>query len=89
MQTTKLIESVALCIWIELVVGSCSCSEDFSVVSPVFLPSQRPTIQNNNYRISLRKDTVEVLLRNPMYSINRSVASSFVDSSVHEFICFI
>ena len=31
--------------WVELVVGSRSCSEGFSPGSPVFLPPQKPTGQ--------------------------------------------
>ncbi len=31
--------------WVEFVVGFCSCSEGFSPGSPVFLPPQKPTLQ--------------------------------------------
>ena len=31
--------------WVEFVAGSCPCSEDFYVVSPVFLPPPQKTLQ--------------------------------------------
>ena len=31
--------------WVEFVVGSCPCSEGFSLGSPVSLPPQKPTLQ--------------------------------------------
>ncbi|KAL9968730.1 hypothetical protein ACROYT_G020849, partial [Oculina patagonica] len=34
--------------WVEFVVGSRPCSEGFSPGSPVFLPSQKPTLLNSN-----------------------------------------
>ena len=37
-----------LCMWVELVVGSRSCSEGFSPGSPVFLPRQNPRFLNSN-----------------------------------------
>ncbi len=33
---------------VEFVVGSRPCSEGFSLGSPVFLPLQKPTLQNSN-----------------------------------------
>ena len=34
--------------WVEFVVGSCSCSKGFSPGSPVFLPPQKPTLLKAN-----------------------------------------
>ena len=34
--------------WVEFVVGSRSCSVDFSPGTPVFLPSQKPTFRNSS-----------------------------------------
>ena len=33
-------------VWVEFVVGSRPCSDGFSPGSPVFLPPQKPTLQN-------------------------------------------
>ena len=42
--------------WVEFVVGSCPCSEGFSLGTPVFLPPQKLTFPNSN---STRKQWME------------------------------
>ena len=37
---------------VEFIVGSRPCSDGFSPITPVFLPSQKPTVPNSN---SIRK----------------------------------
>ena len=47
--------------WVEFVVGSHSCSEDFSPGSPVFFPPQKPTFPNSNSTWNARTPLNEFL----------------------------
>ena len=56
--------------WVEFVVGSRPCSEDFSPGSSVFLPPQKPTFSKFQFELE-RTDTFERVPRALWYFVGK------------------
>ena len=54
--------------WVEFVVGSCPCPEGFSLDTPVFFPSQKPTFPNSNltWKLWMNNHSEDVPLKIPI-----------------------
>ena len=55
--------------WVEFIVGSCSCFKGFLLVSQVFFPPQKPTFLNSNstWKQWVESNSVDMPLQIPIY----------------------